>query len=113
VQKNRNDAIELTIEDTDPQLASDMANAAREKIDEFAQRLTKDSQAKLLASFDSNLKRKTVELSRLGDSVRIVQTATKSTAGANKATSSPDNSPEQKKTLLATQPASRYWMATR
>ncbi len=73
VQKNRNDAIELTIEDTDPQLASDMANAAREKIDEIGQRLTKDSQAKLLASFDSNLKRKTLELSRLGDSVSIVQ----------------------------------------
>lgn len=73
VQKNRNDAIELTMEDTDPQMASDMANAAREKIDELAQQLTKDSQAKLIAAFDANIKRKTAELIRLGDSVRIVQ----------------------------------------
>lgn len=73
VQKNRNDAIELTMEDTDPQMASDMANAAREKIDELAQQLTKDSQAKLIAAFDANIKRKTAELIRLGDSVRVVQ----------------------------------------
>ncbi|MDO8368353.1 MAG: hypothetical protein Q7T20_16245 [Saprospiraceae bacterium] len=73
VQKNRNDAIELTIEDTDPQMASDMANAAREKIDEIAQRLTKNNQAQILASYDSNIKRKTTELMRLGDSVRDVQ----------------------------------------
>lgn len=73
VQKNRNDAIELTIEDTDPQLASDMANAAREKVDEIAQRLTKNNQARLLTSFDSNIKRKTTELARLSDSMSIIQ----------------------------------------
>jgi len=73
VQKNRNDAIELTIEDTDPQLASDMANAARQKIDEIAQRLTKNNQAQILASYDANMKRKISELMRLGDSLRDVQ----------------------------------------
>lgn len=73
VQKNRNDAIELSIEDTDPVLASEMANAAREKIDQIAQSLTKNSQGKLLASFDANIKRKTAELLRLGDSLRIIQ----------------------------------------
>lgn len=73
VQKNRNDAIELSIEDTDPKLAADMANAAREKIDEIAQRLTKNNQAQLIASFDANIKRKTAELIRLGDSLRNVQ----------------------------------------
>jgi tyrosine-protein kinase Etk/Wzc len=81
VQKNRNDAIELTIEDTDPQMASDMANAAREKIDELAQQLTKDSQAKLIAAFDANIKRKTAELIRLGDSVRVVQSRYKIYSG--------------------------------
>jgi capsular polysaccharide biosynthesis protein len=81
VQKNRNDAIELTIEDTDPKMASDMANGAREKIDAIAQSLTKNSQAKLLASFDQNIKRKTSELSRLGDSIRIVQTRYKIYSG--------------------------------
>jgi capsule polysaccharide export protein KpsE/RkpR len=73
VQKNRNDAIELSIEDTDPALAAEMANAARKKIDEIAQRLTKSSQSQLLASFDANIKRKTSELLRLGDSLRTIQ----------------------------------------
>ncbi|MFM9951682.1 MAG: hypothetical protein ACKV1O_27380 [Saprospiraceae bacterium] len=73
VQKNRNDAIELTVEDTDPKMASDMANGAREKIDEITQGLTKNSQAKLIASFDANIKRKISELSRLGDTLRNVQ----------------------------------------
>lgn len=73
VQKNRNDAIELSIEDTDPQMAAQMANAAREKIDEIAQRLTKESQSRLLASFDANIKRKSEELTRLGEDLRQVQ----------------------------------------
>lgn len=73
VQKNRNDAIELTIEDTDPVLAAKMANAARKKIDDIAQRMTKSSQSQLLASFDANIKRKTSELLRLGDTMRNVQ----------------------------------------
>lgn len=41
VQKNKNDALELSVEDTDRQLASDMANAARDKINEVAQRMLK------------------------------------------------------------------------
>lgn len=73
-QKNKNDAIELSIEDTDPQLASDMANAAREKINELGQRLIKRSQATLLATFEDNIRRKNAELERLGDSLRDLQT---------------------------------------
>jgi capsule polysaccharide export protein KpsE/RkpR len=73
VQKNKNDAIELTVEDRDPQVAADMANAARQKIDEIAQRLTKESQLKLLNAFENNLKRKQVELERLADSLRRLQ----------------------------------------
>lgn len=73
VNKNRNDAIELTVEDTDPVLAAQMANAARDKIEEIAQRLVKGSQAQMLASFDQNLKRKLIELNKLSDSVRHIQ----------------------------------------
>ncbi|MFN0215681.1 MAG: hypothetical protein ACKVT2_15595 [Saprospiraceae bacterium] len=73
LEKNRNDAVELSIEDTDPKLAADMANAAREKIDEISQRLTKNNQAQILASYDANIKRKTTELMRLGDSIRYIQ----------------------------------------
>ncbi|MBK6929593.1 MAG: hypothetical protein IPH12_01560 [Saprospirales bacterium] len=72
-QKNKNDAIELSIEDTDPQLAAAMANAARDKINAIGQRLTKESQAKLLAAFEDNIKRKRAELDLLGDSLQRTQ----------------------------------------
>ncbi|MCC6411230.1 MAG: hypothetical protein IT270_06205 [Saprospiraceae bacterium] len=71
--KNKNDAIELSIEDTDPQLAADMANTARNKINEIGQRLTKNSQAKLIETFEDNIKRKHADLTLIGDSLRNMQ----------------------------------------
>lgn len=73
IQKNKNDAIELSIEDKDPKQAAAMANAARDKINEIGQRLTKESQQKLLTAFESNIKRKQEELELLGDSLRRTQ----------------------------------------
>lgn len=73
VQKNKNDALELTVEDKDPRLAAEMANAARDKINEIGQRLSKESQRQLLAAYENNMKRKQAELERLADSLRRVQ----------------------------------------
>ncbi len=73
VLKNRNDAIELSIEDTDPQLAAAMANAARDKINAIGQRLIKSSQATLLATFEDNMTRKRTELAILGDSLNTLK----------------------------------------
>lgn len=73
VQKNKNDAVELSIEDTDPKLATEMANAARDKINEIAQRLTKVGQAKLLAAFEDNIQQKKTDLKVLGDSLEYIQ----------------------------------------
>jgi uncharacterized protein involved in exopolysaccharide biosynthesis len=50
-----------------------MANAARDKINEIAQRLIKNSQSRLLATFEENIKRKTAELEVLADSLRRLQ----------------------------------------
>ncbi|GAB4498297.1 MAG: Wzz/FepE/Etk N-terminal domain-containing protein [Saprospiraceae bacterium] len=72
-QKNKNDAIELSVEDTDPQRAAEMANAAREKINEIAQRLIKNSQSRIIATFEENIKNKAAELEVLGDSLRRLQ----------------------------------------
>ncbi len=72
-QKNKNDAIELSIEDTDPDMAAAMANAARGKINELGQRLIKDNQSRLLATFENNIERKTKELTILGDSLKHLQ----------------------------------------
>jgi tyrosine-protein kinase Etk/Wzc len=72
-QKNKNDAIEISIEDIDPERAAEMANAARDKINEQAQQLIKNSQSRLLAAFEENIKEKTAELEVLGDSLRRLQ----------------------------------------
>lgn len=72
-EKNKNDAIEISMEDTDPQRAADMANAAREKVNEIAKRLTKDAQGKILAAFDRNIASKRAELTSLADSLRRLQ----------------------------------------
>ncbi len=72
-QKNKNDAIELSVEDTDPKMAAEMANAARDKINDIGQRLIKNSQATLLLTFDENMNRKKRELIQLGDSLRDLQ----------------------------------------
>ncbi|MFN4081595.1 MAG: hypothetical protein ACK4NS_11900 [Saprospiraceae bacterium] len=71
--KNRNDAIELSVEDQDKQLAAEMANAARDKINEIAVQMIKRSQERLLASFENNIYRKKQELQLLSDSIQTLQ----------------------------------------
>ncbi len=72
-EKNKNDAVVVSMEDTDPQLAADIANAAREQINTMAQNLTKESQRRLLDAFNDNIKRKQAELIQLSDSMRTLQ----------------------------------------
>ncbi|MFZ4633585.1 MAG: hypothetical protein ACOYNO_05190, partial [Saprospiraceae bacterium] len=73
--KNKNDALEINIEDTDPQMAAAMANVARDKVNYIAQRLNKESQVKLLAAFEDNMTRKSAELKMLADSIRFIQSS--------------------------------------
>lgn len=73
VQKNKNDALELSVEDKDPQLAAEIANAARIEINEISKRMVKKTQATLLLSFEDNIQRKLVGLTRMADSIRYLQ----------------------------------------
>lgn len=72
-EKNKNDAIELRVEDTDPEMAAKLANAARNRINEVARRLTKESQGNILIAFEDNMSRKRTDLAALGDSIRRMQ----------------------------------------
>jgi len=47
----KQDALELTVEDTDPQRAADMANAARDMIDHIVKWIIKNSQVALSSSY--------------------------------------------------------------
>ncbi len=69
VQKTKRDAIELSVEDKDKVLAAEMANAAREKIDELAQRLIKEGQYKSITAYAFNISSKEEQLATLSDSL--------------------------------------------
>jgi len=67
--KNKNDAIELSVEDVDRELAAPMANAARERVNFLVQRLVKENQHQLLATYEDNIHTKEIELQHLADSL--------------------------------------------
>ena len=73
VEKTKYDAIELSFEDKDKELATMMANDARLKIDEIGQRLIKQSQAQVLKTYEENIRIKVEELNELNDSIRFVR----------------------------------------
>lgn len=69
ISKTKRDAIELTFEDTDPELASRIANAAREHINYLSQEVLKANQRQNLASYETSIKAKEVILNELADSL--------------------------------------------
>jgi capsule polysaccharide export protein KpsE/RkpR len=73
VQKTKFDAIQLAVEDKDREQAAAMANAARLKIDEIAQRLIKTSQTELLRTYESNIREKESQLKELNDSLMTLR----------------------------------------
>lgn len=66
-------AINLSVEDIDPILARDMANDAREKINELSQRMVKGSQLQTIQSFEDNLIEKQAKSIVLNDSLSRVK----------------------------------------
>jgi len=73
-KKTKYDAVDLSVEDIDPELASDMANEARMKIDDLAQKLIKESQSKLLTSYKNAIAIKEKEYKLLVDSLNSSRT---------------------------------------
>ncbi len=67
--KNKNDAIELNVEDVDRDLSATMANTARDRINFLLQRLIKDNQARLMTTYENNIHTKGIELQHLADSL--------------------------------------------
>lgn len=71
--KTKYDAIELSIEDEDKELAAEMTNVARERISHIGQQIIKNSQLKLLKVFEDNISQKTVELDSLNANLKRVR----------------------------------------
>jgi capsule polysaccharide export protein KpsE/RkpR len=73
VQKNRYDAIELIVEDTDPKVAQAMAKTAREKMNEMSQQLIRNNQVQIIHTFEKSLETQQKELSKLEDSLQVIR----------------------------------------
>jgi len=69
VKKTARDAIELSIEDTNKDVAAAMTNAAREKIDQIVQQLIKKTQQKNLVTYQNRIKDQEENLRVLSDSL--------------------------------------------
>ena len=72
-QKNKFDAIEISVEDTDPEQAKTMANRARDLVNEIAQRTVKNSQQLQIDKYRNNIETKTVELDSLTSKIERVK----------------------------------------
>lgn len=75
VKKNKFNAIELSVEDTDPRLAAAMANAAREKVNEIAQRLIKESQWKQLKTYEKAFSTQDISAVKVSDTLTRLRQA--------------------------------------
>ncbi|MEM7572955.1 MAG: hypothetical protein AAF433_08640 [Bacteroidota bacterium] len=73
VLKTPRDAIEISVQDTDPELAANMATAARNKIDELSRDLQRSSQGVTMAALQEEIADKTERLSALDDSLAIIR----------------------------------------
>jgi tyrosine-protein kinase Etk/Wzc len=73
VKKTKENAIEVSIEDKDRALAAVMANAARDKIDEIAQRIVREVQLNQIRGFESNFLQKEKSMGVLGDTLSMMR----------------------------------------
>ena len=72
--KNKFDAIEISVEDKDAELAAKMANRARDLVSEYAQRLVKGSQDLIIDKYENNISSKEIELDSLNNKIEEVKT---------------------------------------
>jgi len=73
VKKTKYESIELSVEDKDKAMAAAIANAARIKTNEIAQRLIKDNQGVQINSYKANIIEKNEDLREIGDSLSRLQ----------------------------------------
>ncbi len=73
VLKTKYDAIEILVEDTDPELAMNIANVAREKVNQFAQEMIRNSQWQQIKMMKNNLLERGKTMSDLEDSLLTVR----------------------------------------
>jgi len=69
VIKTKYDAIQILVEDVDPELAIKIANVAREKVNQLAQEIIRSGQAQQLKMMRNNITERTKSIEKLEDSL--------------------------------------------
>ncbi len=73
VQKTKTNSIEVSVEDKDRVLAAEMANAARDKIDEIAQRIVREVQLNQIKGFEASFLQKEKIMGVVGDTLSMMR----------------------------------------
>ncbi|MEL7222069.1 MAG: Wzz/FepE/Etk N-terminal domain-containing protein, partial [Bacteroidota bacterium] len=70
VSKTKRDAIELSVEDEDPEIAAAITTAARNQINVLGQSLIKEGQNRAIATFEDNIEAKEQQIRILNDTLK-------------------------------------------
>ena len=73
IKKSPHGGIEITVEDTDPQRAADMANSARDKVSDLVQSMIKDSQKKLMDGYQEKIVERSQSIASVDDSLKTIR----------------------------------------
>ncbi|MEL6971773.1 MAG: Wzz/FepE/Etk N-terminal domain-containing protein [Bacteroidota bacterium] len=73
VTKTKRDAIQLSIEDKDPEFARTITRTTRNKIDELTQLMIKDGQERAIATFENNINSKSEQIAVLSDTLQSLR----------------------------------------
>lgn len=73
IKKTKRDALQLEMEDEDPERAAGIARAAREKIGDITQRILKQSQKKTIDAYYNDIRSKEKYLKIIGDSLAMLR----------------------------------------
>ncbi len=76
--------IEITILDTDPKMAADIANEIVRKIDEINKMMVLENKKKIIKMFNDEKERKEIRVSQLSDSLSSLRSLVKTNNGDNK-----------------------------
>ncbi len=73
ILKTKYDAIEILVEDTDPELAMNIANVARDKVNQMAQEMIRNSQQQQINMMKNNVVERNKTIKQLEDSLLVIR----------------------------------------
>jgi len=73
VERNKYNAIVISVEDKDPEVAAEIASMAREKLDRMAQEIIRESQERVIETYQKSVDKKKALLKEIKDSLNYLR----------------------------------------